>query len=163
MVLLRGSHSVNMVHQLPNGSKIFIGGRQVAANKEWITAQSIDCVMSMIPENVCEVDGVENLHFPTRDTPDGAKHMLDIADEVAKAIHLVVGTAKRNILVHCRHGKNRSSTAILLYLLRYENFQLTTAQDAFRCYLGVDYREVLAANYFRPMLQDYEKKVTKKK
>ena len=55
--------------------------------------------------------------IPVYDTPTIASDLKEAADEICSFI--AKGLLRGSVLVHCQKGVSRSTTAVLMYLMRY--------------------------------------------
>jgi protein-tyrosine phosphatase len=73
--------------------------------------------------NYFESSGVYTYkRIPVLDASTSSSDLLDKADEIVDFI--ASGLCHGSVLVHCQRGVSRSTTAVVMYLMRYVNLML---------------------------------------
>jgi predicted protein tyrosine phosphatase len=108
---------------------LFIGDRENAADAKWLKQNRItvliNCTKTLpFPDNaglihVLRVSVRDNLE--TSEIEKMRKYLVPVSDKIAEWL------PNHNILVHCYAGRQRSSSIILAYLIRYGELTLDEA------------------------------------
>lgn len=101
-----------------NGRGALYLGSILAVEKDFLTENNIDVVISMIP--ISKIKNVKHYIYPIADNSLYDRHMKEISPIICGIIeqHRCAGN---NILVHCRAGMHRSPTIVIHYLQSYRN------------------------------------------
>ena len=140
--------SLGSTHQIQ--SCLFVGGEKEACDPSFIEANNIHSVITLtLRKHEATVHW-----FPLSDDQSGCDAFLGCADSIADCINSELMKGK-NVLVHCRAGKNRSTSAIIAYLIRHKKLSLAEARKKFSSYFGLDWKKQLRSNRFNLALQQY--------
>ncbi|CAF1210484.1 unnamed protein product [Adineta steineri] len=138
----------NLSQITPN---VFVTAENTARQYPMIFSSGINCVINVADElpHIIFPPGVESLKFPILDIPTfPASQYFDI---VADRIAANTATNRRTLL-YCHHGRSRSITFILAYLIKHHQLSLPTAFA-----LVKDKRQIALPNVgFWSQLRTYE-------
>lgn len=133
---------------LPNGRHLFLGTLNDAKT------QSYDHVLSVINERE-----MKHLMLPDNrgsrywlnisDRPDATDVILAHVDEVVDFLNAACESYGSSCLVHCRQGRSRSPTVVLIYLIRQFDMTVMEAEN----HLSKTYSYRLAP-WFRDFLDE---------
>jgi protein-tyrosine phosphatase len=107
---------------------VFVTAEDTARQFPKIFSNGIHCVINVadeLPQILFPPQsGIESLKYPVRDNPAfPASHYFDtVADRIAAN-----AVSNRRTLIYCHHGRSRSVTFILAYLIKYHHLPLQTA------------------------------------
>ena len=107
---------------------VFVTAEDTARQFPKVFSNGIGCVINVaneLPQIVFPPQsGIESLKFPIQDNPTfPASHYFDVvADRIAANT-----AANRRTLLYCHHGRSRSVTFILAYLIKHYRLPLPTA------------------------------------
>ena len=107
---------------------VFVTAEDTARQFPKIFSQGIGCVINVaneLPQIVFPPQsGIESLKYPIQDNPTfPASNYFDVvADRIAAN-----AAANRRTLLYCHHGRSRSVTFILAYLIKHHRLPLPTA------------------------------------
>ncbi|TDH68285.1 hypothetical protein CCR75_003227 [Bremia lactucae] len=133
-----GTHNLNYPNEILEGF-LFLGNMWHAQSKQVVSDLGITHVVnaSLDVGNTFETDGVKYLNVTIKDRPEA-----DIA-QFFDAAYRFIESAKRTqhgrVLVHCTQGISRSSTLVIMYLMRANNWSLVTAVNFAIASRGVVY------------------------
>jgi hypothetical protein len=107
---------------------VFVTAEGTARQFPMIFSNGIGCVINVaneLPQIVFPPQsGIESLKYPIQDNPTFP--VLSYFDIVADRIAANVATNRRTLL-YCHHGRSRSVTFILAYLIKHHRLPLSTA------------------------------------
>ena len=138
-------------------NNLFLGNKQNAEDLKFLTNNHITHIVNVTEE--CQPkfkDKFTYLHIKVQDirTYNYSAHFDRIADFIHESITINHGT----VLVHCYYGINRSTTAVICYLVKYYNMSSETARDYIK-----KRRYIIRPIYdFMRQLVDWESKLTGK-
>ena len=106
---------------LPN---VWIGDKKASESSKFFSNANIQSVLNMTPtiDNVFrQNDGIEYLRIPVYDSVGkrDVNKMYAYFPVICEFIFKNTVIEKKNILVHCAAGKQRSATAVAAYLVKY--------------------------------------------
>ena len=149
--------SIMAVELLP---KIFVGDSRAAGNSAFFKEAQITGVLNMtasIPNKFRCNDDIEYLRVPVYDCKlkRDVHQMREYFLLVTEFIHKITVLERRNILVHCALGRQRSCAAVAAYLIRYHNmspmeamrFIVSRKPDAFHWGKSANFGPALNAWY----------------
>ena len=112
------------VHIIDN---IYLGNVLNAGNYEQLVDYKIDTIINVTDEHACYFPGYFEYHkISIKDIKD-SKFNIDFYNTI-DILKNNVDNNKR-ILVHCHHGRSRSVSLIIAYLIKYKKYK--TFQDAY--------------------------------
>ena len=119
------------VSQIIDG--LWIGGEGSSASRQFIEKENIEAVVNCTPslQHNFHKLGVEYIRIPAGDSRDQEdvdlmKAMMPLVVEWIRFHHQV---QKKNILVHCHQGINRSATFVCAYLMKHYGMTLKDATE----------------------------------
>jgi hypothetical protein len=107
---------------------VFVTAEDTARQFPMIFSNGIGCVINVaneLPHIIFPPQtGIESLKYPIEDSPTfPASHYFDVvADRIAANV-----ASNRRTLLYCHHGRSRSITFILAYLIKHHHLPLPTA------------------------------------
>ena len=107
---------------------VFVTAEGTARQVPTLFSNGIGCVINVaeeLPQMVFPPQsGIESLKYPILDIPTfPAAHYFDtVADRIAANV-----ASNRRTLLYCHHGRSRSITFILAYLIKHHRLPLSTA------------------------------------
>lgn len=113
---------------LPN---IWIGDEHASSSEKFFKDENITAVLNMTPNLPnCFHEQVEYLRIPVFDSLEkrDVLQMYSYFPVITEFIYKNTVLEKRNILVHCLQGKQRSATAVAAYMIK---FYKNTPSEAF--------------------------------
>ncbi len=116
---------------LPN---IYLGDNRAAKSKTFFDQAKITGVLNMtptIPNGFCNFDKIEYMRIPVYDSHGkrDVNQMYQYFSVVTEFIYKIAVMEKRNILIHCALGRQRSCAAVAAYLMKYYNMTPMDAMD----------------------------------
>jgi dual specificity phosphatase 12 len=110
-------------------SGLWIGDRESALSIQWLKQHKISVVINCTRSvEFADYPGLKHvLRVPVNDNLERtevekmSKYLIPVSDKIAQWL------PDHNILVHCYAGRQRSSTIILAYLMRYGEIPLDEA------------------------------------
>lgn len=109
---------------------LWIGNLHSAQNKKFFEKEIIGAVVNCTPDipNTFETMGVLYLNIPMNDTlkEKDIKDMNRYLARTVKFIHTNLSN-KRNVLVHCHAGMQRSAAVVAAYLMKYHKKSIMDA------------------------------------
>lgn len=114
---------------------LWIGDREIALNTKWLKQNKItvliNCTKSIpFPDSDNGLNHVLRVSVNDNLEPDEIEKMKKYLDPVSDKI--AEWLPNHNILVHCYAGRQRSSSVILSYLIRYGELTLDNAIELLR-------------------------------
>ncbi|KAI9905599.1 hypothetical protein PsorP6_014009 [Peronosclerospora sorghi] len=133
-----GTHNLNYPNEILEGF-LFLGNMWHAQSKQVVSHLGITHVVnaSLDVGNTFENEGIKYLNVTVKDRPEA-----DISayfDCTYNFIESAKRTQHGRVLVHCTQGISRSSTLIIMYLMRANNWSLVTAVNFAMASRGVVY------------------------
>jgi len=132
---------------------VFVAAEVTARQFPMIFSNGIGCVINVaneLPQIVFpSQSGIESLKYPIEDTPTFpiSRYFDIVADRIAANV-----ASNRRTLLYCHHGRSRSVTFMLAYLIKHHRLPLPTAFA-----LVKDKRQLALPNVgFWSQLQTYE-------
>jgi len=106
---------------------LFVGSVGAAMNEEALHRNGITHVVSWSPTARCDV--FSSVHYLCVHDVLNARDMLRHLDELDRAVDFVENARKSGgkVMSHCWHGRNRSITLLVAYLMKYQGM---SAMDA---------------------------------
>jgi len=107
---------------------VFVTAEDTARQFPMVFSNGIGCVINVaneLPQIVFPPEtGIESLKYPIEDNPTfPASNYFDVvADRIAANV-----ASNRRTLLYCHHGRSRSITFILAYLIKHHHLPLPTA------------------------------------
>ena len=107
---------------------VYVTAENTARQFQQVFSNGIGCVINVaneLPQIVFpSQSGIESLKYPIEDNPTFpvSKYFDTVADRIAANV-----TSNRRTLVYCHHGRSRSVTFILAYLIKHHQLPLPIA------------------------------------
>ncbi len=107
---------------------LFVSAGETAREFQRVFSNGIGCVINVayeLPQIVFPPQsGIESVKYPIADLPNfpAVRYFDLIADRIANNV-----ASNRRTLIYCHHGRSRSVTFILAYLIKYHHLSLSTA------------------------------------
>jgi protein-tyrosine phosphatase len=107
---------------------VFVSAKEPVQQIQQVLSNGIDCVINVaceLPQMVFPAEcGIESIKYPIEDVPNfpAVCYFDAIADRIADNV-----ASNRRTLVYCHHGRSRSITFILAYLIKYHRLPLSVA------------------------------------
>lgn len=136
---------------------LFVGGIQSSETK-WNEFDIIVNCTKTIPSDHIRGNAVECIRIPINDDPDECHRMLKYMEDtsVLERIHWAI-SHKKNVLVHCRMGSQRSCALIACYLIKYYHMTVSDAMDRVRSRRPMAF---FGGANFMQAIQDFHRKRT---
>lgn len=147
--------------------KIYLGNYKAAKDKDFFKKKNIKAVLNCthdIPHHFRNSGDIEYMRIPVEDSLKeyDIKRLYSFAPVIVAFIDKHVNLHKNNIFIHCQVGRERSATAVVLYLM--EKHKLTPTQA---CKLVMDKRKEAffygTSLNFEDTIMKYYKKLQKEK
>eukprot|EP00282_Hemiselmis_andersenii_P040929 CAMPEP_0172056880 /NCGR_PEP_ID=MMETSP1043-20130122/6039_1 /TAXON_ID=464988 /ORGANISM="Hemiselmis andersenii, Strain CCMP441" /LENGTH=519 /DNA_ID=CAMNT_0012716353 /DNA_START=190 /DNA_END=1746 /DNA_ORIENTATION=- len=131
---------------------LFIGGKECAEDADTVHHLGITRILSILqdPQGVKVPSGTMQLCVPLEDEPD--VDITAVFDECYRFMQTAVSAGQR-VLVHCKMGKSRSATILVMFAMRFYGMSL---RDAHAMLKGAR-RQVHMNSGFSRQIQAYEK------
>jgi protein-tyrosine phosphatase len=123
-----GDNAGGSTASAPVRSSLYLGGKEDAKSLEKLLAKKIKYILNVTPKKTDLSTGVSNyfqksrhgfvyLRVPIFDSSTSVVQLeQEYKDQVVNFIRK--GLFHGNVLVHCHHGVSRSTTCVVLYLMR---------------------------------------------
>lgn len=101
--------------------RIFIGDSDSSKNKSFIKANNIKAVLNCTTDIPNHFQDLEYLRIPVEDKLRKSDYdkFYGYIPVIVEYIHKIVDIEKKNLLVHCWQGMQRSTGAVVAYLMKY--------------------------------------------
>lgn len=125
----------HIVYTRSNGSRLYLSEWSKANDVEWLEQRNITAIVNVtktlkntwepngLPTTSSEFIKIKYLKVPIEDSVEGAQrlevHGFALLDNATRWIDQR-SREGRNVLIHCKSGKNRSATAMIAFLIKYE-------------------------------------------
>jgi protein-tyrosine phosphatase len=153
IVSLLGERLVNYTNddynEIPlakNDCRLYIGNIHVLRNTNGSILKdlNVSVVVNLCTDKSMEIGNVNYYNFNNIDDtmhPADRLRMANLLPKITTIIHDAISAGK-NVYVHCHAGISRSATAVLAYLIRYEQMSLQFAARVVR-----QVRNIYPANF----------------
>ena len=156
---------VNIEESLPCTkvlTRLYLGGYQCSENREFMTTTKIkavmNCTKSLANTFLCDTKlGIEYLRIPVNDSLKDLdiNKMTKLMDLAAEFIHKHIDVLKKNILVHCVQGRQRSAACVVAYLMKYRGlspeqacgYVMSKRHEAFRYGTSLNFEKSIVSYY----------------
>lgn len=155
---------------LPN---IYLGDKRAASSDNFFDKANITSVLNMtpnIPNSFCSIETMEYLRIPVHDShaKRDLNKMYQYFPVITEFMYKVSVIEKKNLLVHCALGRQRSCAAIAAYLIKFYrmtpiqamNFILSRKIDSFHWGKSVNFAKSLNKWYYKVNPHDRTTKIS---
>ncbi|OCT81057.1 dual specificity phosphatase 28 [Xenopus laevis] len=105
---------------------LFISNAKAACKKNLLLEEGVTCCINVSMQQPFPDLDLHTLRIPVLDNP--LQNLSDHFDQCSDLIESTVSSGGK-CLVYCRHGRSRSATICIAYLMKYKNLSL---QEAFQ-------------------------------
>ena len=109
----------------PITNNIWLGNLNIAADYDFIKNE-IDVIINVSHENVVMFDNIEYHKIPMVDNNACTDKLINLIEYGADLLNYYIKNNKR-VLVHCKRGHHRSASIIVMYFIKYHNYDLFSA------------------------------------
>ena len=90
-------------------------GNKLATGETFLKENDIQCVISILDEEISIGENIDHLHIQKLDYPhvDLSDHFQEVFEKITKSL-----AENKNILVHCNLGMCRSATLVIAFLMQ---------------------------------------------
>jgi len=147
------------VKVLPN---IYLGDSRASSSEQFFKKAKISSVLNMtasVPNTFCKDENVEYLRIPVYDSREkrDVGKMYAYFPVVTEYMYKISVLERKNLLVHCALGRQRSVAAIAAYLIKFYkmtpieamNFILSRKPDSFHWGKSANFAKALNRWYYK--------------
>ncbi|XP_053565841.1 dual specificity phosphatase 28 isoform X1 [Bombina bombina] len=134
---------------------LFISNARAACKRDLLILEGITCCINISRRQPFPDIDLHALRIPVFDHP--LQNLSDYFDQCADLIASTMASGGK-CLVYCKHGRSRSATICIAYLMKYKNLQL---REAFQ--MVKDVRPSIEPNTgFWSQLESYEESLQRR-